>query len=273
MEKTEIKIKKEEKLLKVLTGIGFSYSQAMRLIKNKDILVDSKRVKENILLKSGNTVTVFYDKASLREKNIKIVYEDENVIIADKPVNIEIEGQGGLCEKLNALPVHRLDRNTVGLVILANNKISQQILQQAFKKRKIEKIYRALVYGKTNFDGKIYCVYIKKDEKNARVLITDNKIKGSQEIKNAFKTIENYTNSSLVEIRLITGKTHQIRAHLAYLNHAIVGDGKYGKLQKDKFKYRYQTLACVKITFGSLDKPLEYLSNKSFTTIAPFKPL
>ena len=117
MEKTEIKIDKEEKLLKALTGIGFPFSQAMRLIKNKDVLVDNKRVKENVLLKSGNTVTVFYDKASLKEKNIKIVYEDDNVIIVDKPVNIEIEGQGGLSEKLNALPVHRLDRNTVGLEV------------------------------------------------------------------------------------------------------------------------------------------------------------
>lgn len=271
MEKTEIKIDKEEKLLKALTGIGFSFSQAMRLIKNKDVLVDNKRVKENVLLKSGNTVTVFYDKASLKEKNIKIVYEDDNVIIVDKPVNIEIEGQGGLCEKLNALPVHRLDRNTVGLVILAKNEKSQQILLASFKERKLEKIYQALVYGKTDFDGKVYSAFLKKDEKNARVLITDKKIPGSQEIKNAFKTIENYIDSSLVEIRLITGKTHQIRAHLAHLNHAIVGDGKYGKLQKDKFKLRYQALACVKLAFGTIDKPLEYLSNQSFTTVAPFK--
>lgn len=270
MEKIEIKIEKEEKLLKVLTGIGFSYSQAMRHIKNKDIVVDNKRVKENILLKVGSSVTIFYDSHSLKEKNIKVVYQDENVMIINKPVNIEIEGKGGLCEKLNALPVHRLDRNTVGLVILAKNTKSQNALKMAFKEKKIEKIYHALVYGKTDFDGKVYHAYLKKDEIKSRVFVFDKKIQGSQEIKNAFKTIENYSDSSLVEIRLITGKTHQIRAHLAHLNHSIVGDGKYGKLQKDKFNYRYQCLACVKVAFDTLDAPLEYLENKSFCIVAPF---
>lgn len=265
MEKLEFLNDKKESIVKILTKKGFSFNFVHKLLKNKDILIDEKRIKKDEIIQLGSKVCVFYNKKNNYYENLVPVFEDDNLLIINKPNNIEIEGKDGLCQKFNALAVHRLDRNTCGLVILAKNEIAKQSLMQAFKNRDIEKYYHALVYGKTNFDGKIYKAYLVKDSNKSLVKIYDKKVKGAVEIQTQFWTLKNFEQSSTVLCKLLTGKTHQLRAHLSFLGHFIVGDGKYGKNEiNKKFDKKYQTLTCTKLVFHNLQSPLQYLNEKEF---------
>ena len=265
MEKLEFLNDKKESIVKILTKKGFSFNFVQKLLKNKDILIDEKRIKKDEIIQLGSKVCVFYNKKNNYYENLVPVFEDDNLLIINKPNNIEIEGKDGLCQKFNALAVHRLDRNTCGLVILAKNEIAKQSLMQAFKNRDIEKYYHALVYGKTNFDGKIYKAYLVKDSNMSLVKIYDKKVKGAVEIQTQFWTLKNFEQSSTVLCKLLTGKTHQLRAHLSFLGHFIVGDGKYGKNEiNKKFDKKYQTLTCTKLVFHNLQSPLQYLNEKEF---------
>ena len=264
MEKITFTATKKDKLLNVLTAKGFSYAYASKLLRNKDVRVDDVKIKENILVEPDNEITVFYDK-ELQTPEIERVYEDDNILIVNKPSGIEVEGENSLCSNLKALAVHRLDRNTTGLTILAKNKPSQEELFDAFKNHKVEKKYLTEVVGPTNFKNYLMKAYLEKDEKLSLVRVFDKPTKKSVEVKTIFNTIKSNPSSSVIECTLITGKTHQIRASLAHLNHPIIGDGKYGKNENNKkFKEKTQKLHCFYIKFDKLTGNLKYLNNMEF---------
>ncbi len=118
MQKKEIIVEKEKKLLTLLGDYGFSFSQANKMMKNKDVKVDGKAEKKNINLLKGQRVTIFYQEKEFESKYEKI-FEDENVLVVYKFSGIETAGQNGLAGELNVIAVHRLDRNTEGLVVFA----------------------------------------------------------------------------------------------------------------------------------------------------------
>lgn len=265
MEKLTISVSKRDKVLNILSSYGFSYSYAGKLLRNKDVRIDDIKIKDNMIVDKGSVITVFYNKEFLNETEIEIVFQDENIVIVNKPTNIEVVGDDGLEKKLNALAVHRLDRNTTGLTILAKNKASQDILLDAFKNHKVTKKYLAEVVGKTNYKNYLMKAYLVKDAKQSFVKIFDKEVKNSVEIKTIFNTIKSNPTSSIVECSLITGKTHQIRASLSFLGHPIIGDGKYGKNEDNKkFKQKTQKLHCFYLKFENLKSPLSYLNNKEF---------
>lgn len=263
MEKDIIKITKNTNVLDALTEYGFSYNYACKMLRNKDVRLFDEKIKENFPLSSGDELTIFFSADSLRQSaKFEIIYQDDFVIIADKDTGIESEE---LAKKLSAFAVHRLDRNTTGLNVFAKNKIAQDSLLDAFKNHKVEKIYLAEVVGKTEFKNFTHKAYLLKDAQKSLVKIFDKKVKGSVEISTIFNTISSNPSSSIVECKLISGKTHQIRASLAYLGHPIIGDGKYGKNEDNKkFKAKYQKLHSNKLSFTNLSSPLQYLNNKSF---------
>ena len=264
MKKKTIQTAKADKILNILCSEGLSYNYASKILRNKDVLINGIRTKENVMTEKGDEVTYFFEEQGINKK-YQIVYEDKNIYLIDKQAGIEVEGEDGLAQKLNALAVHRLDRNTQGLIVFAKNREAQASLLKAFKNHAVEKKYLAEVVGPTSFNGEKYTAYLTKDKDASFVKVSDAPMKNSVEIITTFKTLKSNSSSSVVECGLVTGKTHQLRAHLKFLGHAIIGDGKYGKNSDNKkFKTNTQRLYCFYIKFGALDTPLEYLSQKSF---------
>lgn len=251
MIKKEIIVEKDKKLVNLLQDYGFSFADVNKMLRNKDVKVNGKAVKDNIVVYQNDNL-VFYYSSDMLEKKYEILYEDDDVYVIYKSAGIEVEGEKGLEKVLpNAIAVHRLDRNTEGVMIFAKNVETEKKLIDAFKNHKVYKYYIAEVVGKFDVKNKLYKAYLLKDSENSNVKIFNNQVKNSVLIETKVNTIKAGNESSLVEVELLTGKTHQIRAHLAFLGHPIIGDGKYGRNEiNKKFKQSRQKLACFKLKFG-----------------------
>lgn len=264
MEKFEIKIKKNQKIRDFLLNYGFSKPITNQIIKNKDIKFDGKRLGEDDMVFAGQTVVVFApEKPSAR---FSVIFEDENVIVLDKGCDIEVQGKDSLESAIpGSIAVHRLDRNTTGVMIMAKNEEAAEALKQAFKDKTVQKTYVCEVFGRPNFKGEVQKAHLVKDANRSEVKIYPNFVQKSVLIETKFKTVKVGEQTSLVTAELLTGRTHQIRAQLAYLGFPIIGDGKYGKNEINrKFKEKYQKLHCFSLKIKKINKKFEYLQNKEF---------
>lgn len=264
MQKLTIKIKKNSKIKDFLLNYGFSSQQANKILKNRDVKKDGKRLGADDELLAGDEVVVFCEE--LPEPKFKILFEDENVIVLSKGAKIEVQGKDSLEKRIpGSIAVHRLDRNTTGVMIMAKNAAAESSLKAAFKAGNIEKLYVCEVYGKPDFRGEKREAYLVKDSERSEVKVFKNYVQKAVKIATSFETVKVGAETSIVKVKLHTGKTHQIRAHLAFLGYPIIGDGKYGnnKINK-KFKQNYQKLHCFSLKIEKIDKNLEYLKNKAF---------
>lgn len=272
-----------------------------KYIRTKRIKVNSKRSDISTKLSENDVVDMYindeffapaderYDFLSA-SKSIDIVYEDENIILLNKKVGLlshpdETEYNDTLItrvkrylyEKGDYNPkdensfapalVNRIDRNTGGIVIAAKNAESLRILNQKLKDREMEKYYLCVVHGILKKKSGTLTGWLSKDEKKNRVEVFKNEKPGTKEIRTKYEVIGEKDGLSLVEVELLTGRTHQIRAHFASIGHPLLGDGKYGTNAlnkalgyKKQFLYSYR----LKFTFESDAGCLEYLNQKSF---------
>lgn len=249
------------------TDLG--YYRIQKIIKGKNVKINGARVGTDMNVYAGDVVYVYF---SDRERDsIEVVYRDENILVVNKSVGVEVQGENSLTSRINdilidetAVPVHRLDRNTMGLVVFALNKTAENELLASFKDREIDKTYNCIVVGKPKQPKSKHKAFLFKDAKKSMVYISDNQKQGYSPIETHVTLLKSFDELSLLEVKLVTGRTHQIRAHLAHLKMPILGDGKYG-INKINRRYRAKTqlLCCTKITFHFAQGALKYLDGKS----------
>lgn len=231
------------------------------LLRRKDVKVNGTRVNKNIALSAGDEVvyytTIKQESVSTHDKN----YEDENILIADKYSGVTTEG---LQSELGYAACHRLDRNTQGLIVFAKNSAAEEEIVNAFKLRRVEKIYFAVCKDAFKRSGGVLTAYLVKNRESATVKIYDKEVKGGVKIMTEYEVISRADGLAKVKITLHTGKTHQIRAHMAHIGCPVLGDNKYGDDELNaKYGLKRQKLVAKYLTFCGLEK-LSYLNGKVF---------
>ena len=284
---------------KVLPNASLSF--IYKLFRKKDVKVNKHWVDINYILNEGETVQIYVTDAQIesfqKDESLnktftfphKIIYEDDNILIVNKPKNLLVHGDEKDKKRtlandvLNYLyskgeyvpnsgfapgPAHRIDRNTSGIVVFGKKiEVLQQLLDLFKEKDQIKKTYLALVKGKVTEKGRIDAKLEKNEAKN-QVFVS--KSINAKTAITLFEPYKIYKDTTLLKVNILTGRTHQIRVHMSYIGHPIVGDKKYGDIDFNKkynslFGIDNQFLHASSIKFGELDGVLSYLSNKEFT--------
>ena len=301
----EFQIKKNDagqRLDKFLTKAvkGLPMSLMYKYIRTKKIKVNRARTEQKYVLQEGDIVQLFIkdeffdspekDNSALANitPKLTIVYEDENIILCNKRPGVLVhEDDEG---KDNTLIMHikaylyqkgeydpeneqsfapalcnRIDRNTGGIVIGAKNAEALRVMNEKIKNDEISKFYYCVVHGKMPKKADTLTGFLLKDSDKNQVKIFDKQVKGSKNIITKYKVVSEKNGMSLLEIELVTGRTHQIRAHMSYIGHPLLGDGKYGVNKDDRARgYKYQALYAYRLHFDFEDNSgaLGYLKGK-----------
>ncbi len=251
----------------------------------RDVKLDGKRVPREAKARAGQELRVYLPDGEAEDSPLRVVYEDGDALLVNKPAGISVEpdGKGGvtlteLCarhvreaEEGAEAPraCHRLDNQTSGLCLFAKNARALEILENAFRARTLEKRYECLVRGAPKPPQAECRAWLVKDAKAGRVTVLDHAVPEGKLIRTGYETLEAGPVSRL-RVRLITGRTHQIRAHLAALGHPILGDDVYGDRRWNRER-KVRTLRLCAV-FLKLDTggALPGLDGKEFTVEAPF---
>ena len=272
-------------------------------IRLKKIKVNRKRAENNTILCEGDTIQCFLAEEFFEKKvnqnsyenitvKLDIIYEDENIMLLNKRPGVSVhEDENG---STNTLITHvqaylyqkgeykpdeeqsfapalcnRIDRNTGGIVIAAKNAEALRVMNEKIKYREIDKFYLAAVHGIPKPECATIKGWLLKDDKQNIVKVYDkNPPRSAKEIITKYKVVAKRSDSSLLEVELLTGRTHQIRAHMSHIGHPLIGDGKYGINKNDRAKgYKYQALYSYRLRFSfdtSTPTALDYLNGKEF---------
>lgn len=310
----ELKITKNESGQRMDKVVSKYLNQApasfiYKMLRKKNIVLNGKKAsgKEKLILDdviqfflADETIEKFSNVKIQKTKQVTldIVYEDENVVFINKPVGMLSQKANPSDESVNEYLIqyllasnaitgeelrsfrpavcNRLDRNTSGLILAGKTMEGLQGLSMMLKDRTMKKYYRCLVKGNVNKDMYV-AGWLVKDEKTNKVIVHNAKERMSEEekrIETSYHVIWNTDEVSFLEVHLITGRAHQIRAHLASIGHPIIGDHKYGEVKintayKERFGLKSQLLHAYRIQMPRLEKGLETLSQKEFCARLP----
>lgn len=303
---TEITIQKNDAEQRADRFLAKAYpnlktSLVCKLMRKKRIKLNGAKTEPNVILKEGDVFRFYLGEELLMKEprksksiisaEINVIYEDENIMLVDKPAGLVVHEDNDNTEDTlinrvieylinrgeyapenenSFVPalVNRIDRNTSGIVIAAKNAESLRILNQKVKDRELQKLYLCAVRGVPEPKEAMLTAYLKKLSDENRVIISDVPKPGFLTIKTKYRVLESGGELSLVEVDLLTGRTHQIRSHFAHIGHALLGDGKYGDNAFNK-RYHAKTQALcsykLKFKFASDAGILEYLNGKEFS--------
>lgn len=248
---------------------GASYSAFSAALRKKDVAVNGIKQRENSDVVPGDEITIFLPDSAFRP-NFTIFYEDENVLLVNKGKEIEVcDGEKNVADELKKagkciIPVHRIDRNTSGLVMFAKTREAFEAFLRALKEERIKKYYEAEVFGTPENKSGVFIDYMKKDASKKFVSVRSAPAAGYQKTETYYSVIKSSGKTALLCVRISGGFTHQIRACLAYHDLPIIGDGKYGRSEINRaFGSKYQRLTAKKLVFDfAEDSCLRYLNDK-----------
>lgn len=282
-----------------------STSEVYKYIRKKRVKINNKRCEASNKLFVGDVIQLYINDDLLKQEldlkflksnnQLNVIYEDENILIVNKPVGLIVHEDDK--EKIDTLVnrikkylyvngdfnpsaeqsftpalVNRIDRNTEGLVVAAKNAQALRILNEKFRDRELKKFYLCLTQGKFKNKTGILNHYLIKDEAKNKVYVSDKPEKNAKKISTKYRVVEELKNNknknlvnSIIEIELLTGRSHQIRAHMAYIGHPLVGDIKYGAT-KNLNGVSHQILIAYKLVFDFKTDAdiLNYLNHKVF---------
>ena len=293
-----------QRLDKFLTKTYTKLPQSMlyKGIRTKNIKLNGKRCQISSRIQEGDIISLYLKEEFFEQtpteydflkapKVVDCVYEDENILLLNKKPGLLVHPdenyhfdsliarvQHYLYEKGEYQPqnensfapalVNRIDRNTSGIVIAAKNAEALRILNDKMRRRELHKYYLCVVHGKMEKKSDLLVGYLEKNESKNRVYISARPFPGAKTIQTKYRTLQQKEKYSLLEVDLLTGRTHQIRAHMASIGHPLVGDGKYGKnTQNRESRYKWQALCSYKLVFDFQTDAgiLNYLNHREFT--------
>ncbi len=257
-----------------LLGAGYVFVQ--QILKRKDVKVNGVRVNRDVSLSVGDVVQIYYPDDALRTwQPYRMLWQDDNIAVVFKSQGIETSsplGENNLEKLLGLTAVHRLDVNTEGIVIFAKNTAAEAALLDAFANGQVHKTYIALCFGTLKKSPVTLTGYLSKDKESGFVTIEKEKQPHALPVKTVVEFVRQKGEFSVIKVRPLTGRTHQIRAHLATIGLYIVGDGKYGNANLNRLYHQNkQCLCATEIEFAfPADSLLYYLNGRKFTAEPSF---
>ncbi|HNW86566.1 MAG TPA: RluA family pseudouridine synthase [Candidatus Limiplasma sp.] len=248
----------------------------------RDVKMNGVRVKRDTPAIAGAEIKIYLSDEGLTHSP-EILYEDASLLVVNKPIGLSCEpdGKGGLTVGewvyqtsegrllQTPMPCHRLDNQTDGLLILAKNEQALRLMQQAFYRHQVHKCYQCLVKGAPTPPSAVRTAYLLKDAERARVRVLDRPVPGALTITTEYQVLESGETSRL-KVTLHTGRTHQIRAHMAYLGHPLLGDDQYGDRAWNREMRAKRLMLCATELSFSVEGEFSYLNALSITLPCPF---